>query len=236
LNNKRCLAVITARGGSKGLKGKNKRLLLGKPLINWTIAAALESNYVNKVLVSTDDKEIATISEDAGAWVPFVRPSNLSGDQASHIDTVLHAISWVEDKETEVFDYIVLLQPTLPFRTCDDIDESIGLIIERNVSSVIGLTEVDDNPALFKKMSDDLVLENYYNDVIEKDLRRQDCGSVYKINGAIYLCSINFLKSSKSWYGNDSIGHVMPASRSVDIDTEQDLLFAEFLAKNASFD
>lgn len=233
-NRKKCLALITARGGSKGIERKNVRPLGGRPLIEWTIEAALKSDFVDQILVSTDDEEIAAVSEKAGVRVPFVRPSQLSGNNASHIDTVLHGVAWAEENDRVLYDYVLLLQPTLPFRTHTDIDEAGALIISKKVSSVVGICEVDVHPTLLKQMSEDLTIENYYNESIVKDMRRQDCSATYRINGAIYLCSVDFLKANNSWYSTDTVGHLMPASRSVDIDTEFDLLFANFLALELS--
>lgn len=217
------LAVITARGGSKGIFRKNTKLLAGKPLIAWTIEAARQATCVDRVVVSTDDDEIRSVALRFGADVPFIRPAPLASDSATSIDTLFHAISYFPE-----YDWILLLQPTSPLRSAGDIDGIWELSQSKNVSSVVSLCEALHTPSLIYHFDDGDFLvplydaENFFN-------RRQDFKPAYALNGALYLAKRDWLYKHKKFIGPDTAGYVMPQERSVDIDTEYDWLWAEFL-------
>ena len=178
------LAVVTARGGSKGIPRKNIVDLGGRPLIQHTISAARKANLLDRVIVSTDDEEIATVSLKCGAEVPFIRPVELAGDTSAHIPVIQHAVRFLEDKENYFVDYVMLLQPTSPFRTSSDIDGAIEVAISTNADSVMGVTEVEQHP--FKlNLIDDGILKSAF-DVPKGYIRRQDFPRYYWENGAIF--------------------------------------------------
>lgn len=231
---KRILGVITARGGSKGIPGKNIKLIHGKPLIAYTIEAARHSSYLTRCIVSTDYEDIASISKEYGADVPFLRPSSLAQDTSTSIDVILHALMWCE-QQGEQYDYVMVLQPTSPLRTAKDIDACITLIVERNVDSVMSMVELSDfSLKKLKKIDKDGCIVPFMQDEGELSSRRQDLEPVYKRNCAIYLTKTSFIKEH-DLFGNVSLAYVMPPERSIDINDPIDFDLAEFfIGKNYS--
>jgi len=222
------LAIIPARGGSKGLPGKNTRSLAGIPLITYTIKAAMESKSITRIIVSTDDESISTVATEAGAEVPFLRPANLSGDQASGIDTCLHALEYANNKLDYQPEHVAYLQPTSPLRTASDIDTAANLLTQSGADSVISLKAVTEYPQWMKTMD----VEHRINPLFELSeiaTTRQNLEKSYILNGAIYLSTTPSLKNNKSFYGDDTRGYLMPDERSIDIDTLNDFYIAEAL-------
>jgi len=222
------VAIIPARGGSKGLPGKNIKLLSGKPMIGYTIEAAMKSNHISDIIVSTDDPEIAEVAKSFGAKVPFMRPGKLAGDKSSAIDTYIYTI----DKLNSDFGYSIsdftVLQPTSPLRTSDDIDAAATLFKEKNADSVISVTEALHPPIWAKKIRDDGVLVNYFeSDLYNKN--RQEIETAYMPNGAIFIFKFEKLKSNYTYYFERTFPHMMEAERSIDIDTHYDFDIAGFL-------
>ena len=224
--NKKILAVITARGGSKRLPNKNILNLAGKPLIAWTIDEAKKSKYIDKVIVSTDSKKIVEVSKEYGAEVPFIRPSELSNDTADSISVIKHAIEFF-DKE---YDYVMMLQPTSPLRTVDDIDGAIEQLSE-SVKSVIPVAEVDHSPLWSNTLPDNLSMKNFIKDEI-KNKRSQDLPTYYRLNGAIYISETSYLYKQNGFMGNKTKAFVMSKLRSIDIDSELDFKFTELIKKS----
>jgi len=223
------LAIIPARGGSKGLPKKNIKILGNKPLIAWSIASALESKLISNVIVSSDNDEIIAISKQYGAEIPFKRPENLATDSATTKDVLLHAIEFYKTQNIN-FDFIVLLQPTSPFRKKGDIDLAIKKAIETNVDMVVSVKKTSSNPyyVLFEE-NDKGFLEK------SKDAnftRRQDCPVVYEYNGSIYIIKVNSLLNDNSMSFKKTIKFVMSKTHSVDIDNQLDFDFANFLIKS----
>ena len=219
------IALITARGGSKGIPRKNILPFAGKPLIHWTIEAAKKSKYIDLIFVSTDDQEIAEVSRKAGAFVPFLRPSYLANDSSPSIDTVIHTLN-----EFNNFDYIFLLQPTSPLRTNLDLDKSMELLIKSNSESLVSLSESQKHPALnFYINEDDKRIKQITN--IPVPSQRQETQVSYTLNGAIYLSSTSSVMAKKTFLRESTIGYIMPIERSVDIDTQLDWEWGEFLVK-----
>lgn len=224
------LALITARGGSKGLPGKNIRTLAGKPMIAWSIEAARASGVVDRVVVSTDDAEIARVARDWGAEVPFLRPAELAGDNAAHVPVVLHALDWLAGHDGYRPELVLLLQPTSPLRTAVDIRDAVSLYRKNRPQAVVGVCEPSHHPWLIKTEDE----EGWLKDFVVKPagyLPRQKLPNVYAVNGALYLISVEALRELETFTPPHTLPLVMPAERSVDIDTEHDLRLAEFLLR-----
>lgn len=217
------LALIPARGGSKGVPRKNIKSFAGKPLIDWTIRAASMAKYIDRVVVSTDDEEIASMAKEFGAEVPFMRPAKLAADQTPGMAPVLHAI-----KHLPKFDWVLLLQPTSPLRTHYDIDAIWEFCQSRGADSAVSVTEVQDHPYfVYKKTKFDCIEPLVTAQPNIK--RRQDLPEAFKLNGAMYLAKVNWLLEHNSFIGPGTLGFVMPFDRSVDLDTQEDWCWAEYL-------
>ncbi len=215
------IALITARGGSKGVPGKNIAPVAGKPLIAWTIEAARASRKLGRVIVSTDDSGIAQIARSFGAEVPFTRPAELAGDKSSHISVVLHALDWLE-KENCPPRYLVLLQPTSPLRSPADIDGAIELAFAKDADSVVSVCAAHNHPLLVKKMTPEGTLANYASADLAY-LRRQDLPEAFALNGAVYVTKSSVLREQKTFLPPRTVPYVMPAERSLEIDDPWDL-------------
>lgn len=225
--NKKILALITARGGSKGVPGKNIRLLAGKPLIAWTIEQAGKGKYIDRLIVSTDDVKIAEVSRKYGAAVPFLRPKKLATDKAKSIDVILHAIKWIEKNE-KYYDILVLLQPTSPLRLPEDINRAVELLFRKKAGATVSACKVD-RPWM-NMLSRNGCIKDFMNPKF-KNKNRQEMPDFYRINGALYVADIGYMKRHRGFLGKRTFAYVMPKERSVDIDDELDLLFAESLMR-----
>lgn len=222
------IGIILARGGSKGVPRKNIKKLNGKPLIYYVIKAGLKSKYINRLIVSTDDSEIAEVAKRYGAEVPFIRPSYLATDEAKGIDAIIHCIEWLKKEEKFVPDEIIHLQPTTPFITTDDINKAYEEFFNSTASSLIGITRVDKNPYWMRRINKDGYLEAFINDH-KVYSRRQELPPVYVLNGAIYIVKTDALLRNRSFETEKTLPYVMPKERSVDIDDIFDWKLAEFL-------
>lgn len=225
--NKRILAIIPARGGSKGIPHKNIIDLCGKPLINYTIEAALGSKYIDYVIVSTDDQEIAKVARYCGAEIPFMRPAEFADDTSKTIDAVLYTVSELESIG-EKFDILVLLQPTEPLRTAGDIDGAIDRYFECGCHSLVSVSEVDDHPILIRSVE-----ENRLKPLLNgsSTCRRQDMPIYYRVNGCIYINAISEL-NRKTSFNDNTVPYIMERSHSVDIDELSDLALARYYIEN----
>lgn len=224
------LYIIPARGGSKGLPGKNIRFLGGKPLIGHTIVAAQNAKYKGTILVSTDDEKIAAIAKKYGAEVPFMRPEILSSDSAPTIDVLFHALNYYGN-QNKTFDIIVLLQPTSPLRTSKDIDDAIKLMIAKNSEAIVSVCEAEHHPLWANILPEDGSMKSFIRNEI-KGLNRQQLPKYYRLNGAIYISTISALNKYKSFFQENTYSYIMPEGNSVDIDHEIDFKLAELLLKN----
>jgi CMP-N,N'-diacetyllegionaminic acid synthase len=214
--NKTFLAIIPARGGSKRLPRKNVLDLCGKPLISYTIEAGLKSKYVDKVVVTSDDNDILTISKEYGAKT-IKRPDELASDIATTFDAIKHTIDNIEK-----YDYIVLLQPTSPLRNEKHIDEAIELLEQKNADTIIGVCEMDHSPLWSNTLDESLSMSNFLKEeVLNK--RSQDLEKYYRLNGAIYICKTDELLKNKTFFLKDNIfAYIMDRKSSIDIDEEVD--------------
>jgi len=225
------IGLITARGGSKSIPGKNIRLLAGKPLIAWAIEAALQSKALSRIIVSTDDEKIAEVARQWGADVPFMRPNELAQDNSSSISTVLHALNWLTENERVYPEYIMLLQPTSPFRTAEDIRQSIDLAGKHRAAAVVSVCEAERHPYICQRILDDGTLADFMT-VEMKYRRRQDFPPAYAVNGAIYLNQCSSLRQDQKFLPSGSIAYIMPPERSLDVDTMWDWRMAELIMKD----
>lgn len=219
-----CFALISARGGSKGIPRKNIKLIAGKPLIAWSIESALRSKMLDAVVVSTEDEEIAEVARQWGAWVPFLRPPELAQDNTPGVDPVLHALERLSG-----FDAVLLLQPTSPMRTTEDIDACIRLAKEMQASSVISVSEPEIHPHWMYRFSADLRLRPLMDG--PTIFRRQDLPPVYAVNGALYYARADWLQRHHTFMTTETLAYIMPPERSIDIDTLLDWKIAELLLK-----
>jgi N-acylneuraminate cytidylyltransferase len=210
------LALIPARGGSKGLPRKNILSVGRKPLIAWTIEAALKSNIIDQVVLSSDDDEIIEISKAWGCSVPFRRPKHLANDTASSIDVVLHAIDQLPG-----FDYVILLQPTSPLRTDSDIDGAFNQLKSTGAPSCVSVCETEQSPYWMYFLEDDKKLHAILPLHLSAS-RRQDLPTIYVLNGAIYIARVDWLLKTKSFITDDTVAYVMSQHNSIDIDTAED--------------
>jgi len=229
----RILGVIPARGGSKGVPRKNIRALGGKPLIAYTIEAAAASKRPTRTIVSTEDEEIARVAREVGGDVPFVRPAKLSTDEAKAIPVIQHALSAVEEQENGTpYDGVMMLQPTTPFRTSEDIDAAVDLLETTGADSVISVVDVGGHhPARMKYIEGNRLIDPPFCEEYENQ-PRQELSPMYIRNGAIYLTRREILQSG-SFKGRDCRAWAMPAERSINIDTMLDFKYAEWLLEES---
>lgn len=229
---KRILAIIPARGGSKGLPNKNIKLLNGKPLIAWTILKAINSKYIDEVFVTTDSKEIAAVSEEFGVKVPFLRPDELASDTASSMDVVEHVISHYKSQSV-FFDYIVLLEPTSPLRKDDDLDNAIKLcILDESADGIISVGEVHmEHPMIIKKISKNNRITSYIENV-KKITQRQQADKAYFPYGVIYMIKCEVFEKQKLFYTNNIIPYFIERWQNYEVDDIYDFIAIEAILKN----
>jgi CMP-N,N'-diacetyllegionaminic acid synthase len=223
----RILALITARGGSKRLPGKNIRLLGGKPLIVWSIDVAKDIPDICDILISTDDVAIAKVCKDAGAYVPWLRPSELATDTASSVDVALHALDWYESEKGPV-DGILLLQPTSPFRTQATVERGLALFRQHGHQPVLGVSPTPAHPMWTLKMEGDYLVPFMQNHGL--GTQSQDLPPVYVVNGSFYLIAPAELRAGRIFVGPKIIPLLIESPQeAVDIDTEWDFKMAEYV-------
>jgi len=227
------LAVIPARGGSKGVPRKNIRMVGGKPLIAYTIESALAvRKRLHRLIVSTDDVEIASIARDYGAEVPFMRPPDLGGDKIPMVPVLQHAVKLIEEMDGVTLDWVLLLQPTCPFRSPEDIQAAMDLAAQGGCDSVISVVQVlAHHPILMKKIENNRLVPFVIEEV--EGTRRQDYNPpAYMRNGCIYLTNRDNLLKNNSIWGRVIRPYVMPEDRSVNVDSELDMKLVEFMLQN----
>ncbi|HWA36433.1 MAG TPA: acylneuraminate cytidylyltransferase family protein [Burkholderiales bacterium] len=221
------LGVIPARGGSKGVPRKNLRSVGGKPLLAWTIEAAARSRYLDRVVVSSDDAEIRAAAKALGAEA-LERPAELARDDTPGIDPVLHALSALPG-----FDWVVLLQPTSPLRSTEDIDGTLRRCLDRGADACVSVSPARETPYWMYTLGSSERLERLLPSAALPD-RRQDAPPVYVLNGAVYAARTGWLSRSKTFLADATVGYPMPHERSVDIDTEQDLQLVDLMLQRNS--
>lgn len=220
------LGIIPARGGSKGIPGKNLCSLGGKPLIQWTIEAAQQSQTLDDVTVSTDSDAIIKAAGNLGCKAPFVRPPHLATDESSSIDVIIHALDNVEKQ----YDYFVLLQPTCPFRTGADIDGIVSYAFQNQSDAVVSVSRLKKHPS-FMYTFEGRYLSSFFPRKVQ--LRRQDMPAAYEHNGALYVATPSFIRRHRSFNAGPVEGYETRGLINIDIDEPVDLEYAEFMLKRA---
>jgi CMP-N,N'-diacetyllegionaminic acid synthase len=226
IGGKKVLAVIPARGGSKGLPGKNIKTLGGKPLIAWSIEAARHSAYIDRCIVSTEDDEIARIAREWNGDVPFVRPGHLATDEAFIEDVLIDVL----DRLDESYDYLVLLQPTSPLRSASDIDGCVAACNDAGTPVCVTVAPPPKSPYLMYRLEAGSRLVPIMEGRSAR--RRQELPAIFALNGAVYVASVEWFRRHRNFMSEETVGYAMPAERSVDIDSELDLRFADLLLSN----
>ena len=230
---KTILGLIPARGGSKGLPRKNIKPLLGKPLIAWTIEQALASKYLDRVVVSTDDKEIAEISIKYGADIPFVRPKELTRDDSTTIDVIIHTLNWFENAG-EKYDYLALLEPTSPLREKDDIENGIKKLIdnENRADSLVSVGEIAlEHPFISKEIDERGYVKPFYKVPNNKIGRRQELSKAYFPYGVLYLSKASAIKEYKTFYQKKTMPMFIERWQNYEIDDMWDFICIETILK-----
>lgn len=224
------IAIIPARSGSKGLKDKNIKMLNNKPLISYTIEAAIKSRLFDEVYVSTDSEKYAMIAREFGANVPFLRSQNLSSDTSSSMDVVKEALLKYKFCGKE-FDTVAILQPTSPLRKKGDIINGYYLLEKKNANAIVSVSEVDHSPLWCNVLPEDNSLENFLNDELV-NMPRQSLPIYYRINGALYIAKTDYIVNTNNFYKEKCFAYIMPKENSVDIDDLFDFHIAEALIKD----
>jgi N-acylneuraminate cytidylyltransferase len=229
IDGKKVLAVIAARGGSKGLPGKNVAKAGARPLISWTIDAVHRSRYVDRTVLSSEDDKIIAIAKKAGCEVPFVRPTNMAEDTSPVEEALTHAL----DQLAEPYDYLVLLQPTSPLRLAEDIDGAIGKCHSSGAPACVAGCEPDKSPYWMFHVGDDGTMSPVTGSDSLKS-RRQDLPAVFAPNGAVFVSRVPWFREHRTFYGPDTVAYMMPPERSLDIDTALDLTIVRTLLEKAA--
>ncbi len=227
-----CVAIIPARGGSKSILRKNLVPLAGRGLIAYTIQAGLQAESVQRVIVSTDSPEIAEAAKAEGAEVPFLRPEELAADETLAEDTLLHAVHWLAENEAYRAEYVLLLQPTSPFRTAEDIDAAMALAEARQADAVVSVCPAEHHPYWMRTITEDGRLVDLPGATRRDLTRRQLLPQACALNGAIYLARREVLLAKKTWYTDRTYAYVMPPERSLDIDTPWHLHLARLILED----
>ena len=235
----RILFLITARGGSKEIPGKNLREIGGIPLVGFKAISAKRSKYCTRLIISTDSPEIQQVARHYGVEVPFTRPAALATDTAPSTDVVLHAMSWIENHTDERYDAVMLLEPSSPFARHIDYDNAVEIMIERDANVVVGMREMEINSVFVGPMDEQGRITQIIDEMRDMQvMRRQDTPREYTMNGALYLFKWEFFKEHRTIYKDRerTFGYVMDRCYSIEIDEMIDLHWAEFLVQNGYID
>lgn len=224
------LALIPARGGSKGLPRKNVRPLCGRPLVQWSIDTALACKEIDSVVVSTDDEQIAAVAAAAGAEVPFLRPPALSGDAAISIDVVLHALDFLESNG-RVFDIVLLLEPTSPLREASDIRLALQRMVDKGASAIVSVCRAEStHPAFMFRATGQGRLESFtFNS--PAGVRRQEIEPLFYLEGTLYASTVESLRDRRSFYHDDTLAYEVAKWKALEIDDIEDFQMVEAIAK-----
>jgi N-acylneuraminate cytidylyltransferase/CMP-N,N'-diacetyllegionaminic acid synthase len=230
IERKKVLAVIPARGGSKGIPKKNIVPFCGKPLIEWTIIEALKSKYIDKLIVSTDSTEIAEVARNLGAEIPFMRPNELSTDESDSVSSITHTIHQISEMDENKYDFVILLEPTSPLREVADIDGALEeLVLNPLAESIVGIARAESqNPAFLLRKNETGYLEPYESNS-KSFVRRQEIAEYYYLEGTVYISLVGSLLERNTFYHDKTIGYLVPKWKATEIDDYDDLAIAEAL-------
>ena len=223
--NKKILAVIPARGGSKGVPRKNIIEVGGHPLIKYTIDCGKNSKYLDRVVISTEDLLIKKVAEENGGDVPFLRPKELAEDTSKTIDCIVHAVDTLKSMGEE-YDYVMILQNTVPLRKSWHVDEAIEMIVDSNERSLVSISEVDEHPILMRTLNEDKMVKNLLQ--MNSTMRRQDFPKFYKVDGAIAIQKIDEKFNLETSINDGKLGYVIERKYSTDIDNYLDIKIIEY--------
>lgn len=223
---KKIIAIIPARMGSKGIKDKNIKHFAGIPLLAHSVEVAKKSDIFDEIFVSTDSPVYGDIAKQYGAQVPFYRPQNLSQDSSQAYDYVEHTIQTYKNMLNQTFDYFVVLQPTSPIRLKSHIEDVISLLVDEGRDAVVSVCEADHIPQIYNHLPEDGCLYNFYTED-KTSFNRQDFGKYYKLNGSIYAMKVSAFLQHRSYYIQNSKAYLMEKEFSMDIDSELDFMLAE---------
>ncbi len=230
----RVLAIVPARKGSKGLPGKNGRVLLGRPLLSWSVAAALGSRCVDRIIVSTDDAVLAEIAREAGAEVPFMRPMHLAEDRTPSADVILHALDMLAELG-DSFGYIVLLEPTSPLTEGADVDAALARLhgARDRADAIVGIVRTDaDHPSFAVAMANDGTILPIAGGGFAGLPRRQDLIAAYRLEGSLYASDVRTFRAIKSFCHARTIGYLVPRYKSLEVDDLVDFVCIEAIARS----
>lgn len=232
----RILGIIPARGGSKGVPRKNIKCLAGKPLLAWTVETALSLDCLDRVILSTDDEEIAGIGKRYGADVPFLRPAEIAADDTTDMPVYEHALNWLEQHDGFIPDIVVWLRPTVPLRSAGDIENSLDLLIKKRPDWVRSVCEAEHHPYWMYKLNDTR-MEPFVEGIrIENYMRRQLLPPAYRLNGAVDVTWRSTILEKKILYAGVIEAHIMPVNRSIDIDTMLDFQLLEAIISQGEYE
>lgn len=231
------LYLITARGGSKGVPRKNIKKIKGIPLVAYKIIAAQRCGYEGRIIVSTDDDEIADVAKKYGAEVPFIRPDYLASDTASSMDVVEHAIEWLDRNDNTEYQFVCLLEPSSPFATPVDLHDALKMIIDRNADTLLGMKKVEVNRKFIWELDENGGLSLFYKSIYgDEKIRRQDQKPEYTMNGCMYIAKMGYFREHKIFHSVNSIPFIMPEERSIEIDDMNQFNYAKYCVENGIID
>lgn len=222
---RKILAVIPARGGSKGVPRKNIIEVGGHPLIKYTIDCGKNSKYLDRTVISTEDLLIKRVAEENGGDVPFLRPKELAEDTSKTIDCIVHAVNTLKSMGEE-YDYVIILQNTVPLRKSWHVDEAIEMIVDSSERSLVSISEVDEHPILMRTLNEDKTVKNLLH--MNSTMRRQDFPKFYKVDGAIAIQKIDAEFNLETSINDGKLGYVMERKYSTDIDNYLDIKIIEY--------
>jgi len=225
LNSGEIICVIPARGGSKGIPGKNIVEFDGKPLLHWSIAAARNSGRVARVIVSTDDKRIMEVAKQSGAEVPFVRPAKLAGDDVHSVHVILHVLDWLEQERESEPSGIMMLLPTSPLRTAGDVAAAADLFHVRGAEALISVCDLGKYMTNLRYVREGALVPIAPGD--DRNAQRQGLEKLYGVNGSIFIAKPNVLREQKTFHVEGALAYEMDPLRSIDINTHEDFSLAE---------
>ena len=230
-NKKRILSIILAREKSKGLPGKNIRELNGKPLLAWPIIASNGSKYIDNTILSTDSSNYADIGKTYGASIPFIRPSSLANDTSLSSEAVAHAIEFLQ-KTNDIYDYIILLEPTSPLTQSSDIDSAIETLLMHNqFTSLVSVSKVvSTHPSYCYAIGHDMRIKPFQSKA--ESLRRQDIQELFHCDGSLYISRVNDFLLNKTFYHENTMAHIMPKWKALEVDDDLDFFLIEQIMRN----